>query len=740
MKKRVISCILAIVLSILAVIPAFAYGWQTEGDEWVFIGENGEHLKNKLVNYAGRWSYVNKDGYAVYDTVINFKGNYYYADKEGYIVSDTTIEIGGAFFDVDKNMHVNPMGKDADGNPVELKDVTDIYITTNGWRTLFQMGIIDRDDSATNGWVYIGQDGKYLTGFQEINGFFYYFKPYDGYDAILFGDGSIVDGYYRMRDSSAAVDRWIQTQGRWYYFGSDGKQVFGQQTIDGQEYDFGTDGYVSEEEVAYSDIRVKSIELGEYSKTATVGETVEIPFTITVEAVSIASPGNAEKWVEQETDYDVFRHAFDVSHEYRVNVGVPQTYYEEGKSNLRYAVETKFDIDWDRQVLLVPITDPGAVFGNLQIGAGSFGSIESDDFGIICSYESKDDDSETAAESILEGVLDNFTSDDQFKLSATDAVDYLKKAGDGLKGAMETGINDIADKLTELESQYNSEKKITASSEVDASATELIDSGLVSVTGLGLSASENSKIVLKVAASDEAVPEEFQSGYRIQPLDLSVYQNDKKISSLAIPAVITLPCPTGINAANLELYHVHDGKQETVNYTYNSGDDTITFVADKYSMYLFAEKQLKPETTPQPETPTYSGGSGSSSRNTSTVKAAAQTGSWEQDEIGWWYKKPDGSYPVNAWAELSYSGKTAWYHFDEKGYMQTGWFTDTDGRRYYLNPVSDGTQGAMVTGWKPIDGIWYYFNEVSDGYKGALYVNTTTPDGFAVDADGRWIQ
>ena len=72
--------------------------------------------------------------------------------------------------------------------------------------------------------------------------------------------------------------------------------------------------------------------------------------------------------------------------------------------------------------------------------------------------------------------------------------------------------------------------------------------------------------------------------------------------------------------------------------------------------------------------------------------------------------------------------------------MQTGWFTDADGRVYYLNPVSDGTQGAMATGWKLIDGYWYYFNEISDGYKGALSVNTVTPDGYQVDGQGRWVQ
>ena len=74
----------------------------------------------------------------------------------------------------------------------------------------------------------------------------------------------------------------------------------------------------------------------------------------------------------------------------------------------------------------------------------------------------------------------------------------------------------------------------------------------------------------------------------------------------------------------------------------------------------------------------------------------------------------------------------------------TGWFTDQDGKRYYLNPVSDNTLGRMITGWRWIDGTdgkkrCYYFNPVSDGTKGALLFNAVTPDGYMVDKDGIWI-
>ena len=138
-----------------------------------------------------------------------------------------------------------------------------------------------------------------------------------------------------------------------------------------------------------------------------------------------------------------------------------------------------------------------------------------------------------------------------------------------------------------------------------------------------------------------------------------------------------------------------------------------------------------------------SGGGGGSSR--SVIGSAMSpnfdsAGTWIQDSTGWWYQNKDGSYPAACWQLLTYNGTSEWYHFDEKGYMQTGWLTDTDGNRYYLHAVSDGTRGRMYTGWNLIDGVWYYFNPTSDGTKGALFMNRQTPDGYRVDASGAWVE
>lgn len=125
-------------------------------------------------------------------------------------------------------------------------------------------------------------------------------------------------------------------------------------------------------------------------------------------------------------------------------------------------------------------------------------------------------------------------------------------------------------------------------------------------------------------------------------------------------------------------------------------------------------------------------------------------GSWVMASDGTWTCiNPETGMPyVNGWAAVynPYTTDTAanaygWFRFDANGKMLTGWFTDPDtGLIYYLNPISNGDQGKMVTGWNQIEGKWYYFSNISDGTRGHLLVNTTTPDGYVVGADGAWIQ
>ena len=128
-------------------------------------------------------------------------------------------------------------------------------------------------------------------------------------------------------------------------------------------------------------------------------------------------------------------------------------------------------------------------------------------------------------------------------------------------------------------------------------------------------------------------------------------------------------------------------------------------------------------------------------------------GSWKQ--VGnIWQLDVDGTQVKSAWAFLS----DKWYLFNEKGDMVTGWanvddkwyfmdssgamcdgwLEDGNGEWYYMNPISDGTRGAMRTGWHQIDRKWYYFNTASDGAQGRMLKNQRTPDGYLLKSDGIW--
>lgn len=73
-----------------------------------------------------------------------------------------------------------------------------------------------------------------------------------------------------------------------------------------------------------------------------------------------------------------------------------------------------------------------------------------------------------------------------------------------------------------------------------------------------------------------------------------------------------------------------------------------------------------------------------------SLSAPAYAGSWQLDAAGYWYQNDDGSYPANGWQWI------------------------------------DGNHDGIAES--------YYFND-----KGYILASTTTPDGYAVDANGAWI-
>lgn len=154
------------------------------------------------------------------------------------------------------------------------------------------------------------------------------------------------------------------------------------------------------------------------------------------------------------------------------------------------------------------------------------------------------------------------------------------------------------------------------------------------------------------------------------------------------------------------------------------------------------------------------------------------TGSWVfYQDLGWWYRYEDSQYPYDQWLSINDS----WYFFKPDGYMQAeswkdnyylgtsgamltdsytpdGYRVDGSGKWMQGTWMQDGTgwwyafaDGSYPTGrWAKAGGRWFHFQ--ADGYMSAsqwigdYYVGsdggmleaTYTPDGYYVDASGKW--
>ena len=306
------------------------------------------------------------------------------------------------------------------------------------------------------------------------------------------------------------------------------------------------------------------------------------------------------------------------------------------------------------------------------------------------------------------------------------------------KTALMTALPSKETDYRQIDQNYMFENNIEQIVETDSEISEQFDGNKLDIVGAALNAGGSEIVKFKMSKASEAADLTAINKKTKVSVDLDLSCDGTPITDLEVPVLVTLPIPSNMSTSDLSLYHLHDGQLKQMDISVNSSDRTISFATDGFSTFVFAAG----DTSSDGGSGSHSGGSsggggGSSSGSKSKAQdSAGEAGTWVQDETGWWFKKLNGSYPVSTWLMTG----NEWYRFDDKGYMMTGWYTDENGKKYYLNPVSDGSRGAMKTGWQIIDEKWYYFSTVSDGFKGSLQVNTTTPDGYKVGADGVWIQ
>ncbi len=120
-----------------------------------------------------------------------------------------------------------------------------------------------------------------------------------------------------------------------------------------------------------------------------------------------------------------------------------------------------------------------------------------------------------------------------------------------------------------------------------------------------------------------------------------------------------------------------------------------------------------------------------------------------------WVKRGSRWYLYNNGKKLTgwQKQKNVWYYMDSKGVMLDNGLNEIDGVTYYFHDW-----GGMANSWwrKDANGDWYYFRGNGAmaksswiewkgeyyyvGKDGKMLTNTTTPDGYRVDRDGKWIR
>ncbi|WP_034450089.1 hypothetical protein [Butyrivibrio sp. AE2032] len=243
--------------------------WYKEGGKWYYFEEEGRMVANKknfIINEkaydfdsngvcrnpdSGRtvkgwlktwlywldgeaWVYGGSDGKLYRDQWLTSGNTKYYFDEEGVMACDfATYTLGDKVYSFDAS------GKS-----------TDLTGNKKGW--------VPVDDT----YVYVGSDGKLYSGWQKINGKWYYFDEYDclamcdtylcNYDGdyIFDKDCALQTGWsfcnndWHYSDSNGRVvkDKWIKTNGSWYYLNEYGDMVTGEYIVHGLRYQFSDDG------------------------------------------------------------------------------------------------------------------------------------------------------------------------------------------------------------------------------------------------------------------------------------------------------------------------------------------------------------------------------------------------------------------------------------------------------------------------------------------------------------------
>ena len=214
--------------------------WQLIGGKWYYMNSDGV-MQTGWVQVRGTWYYLNNSGAMMTGWQISW-GNWYYLNNSGAMVTGWK-NLGGKWYYMNSDGVMQTGWEKVNG---EWYYMNSDGVMLSGWQYISgSWYYMNGSGVMQTGWLtsgknklYLGPNGNMYIGWHEINGNKYYFDV-NGY--MLTGRQVIEGVTYIFADTGELLEEshklgWEYIEGKWYYYGTDGRKTTGWQLIQGIWY------------------------------------------------------------------------------------------------------------------------------------------------------------------------------------------------------------------------------------------------------------------------------------------------------------------------------------------------------------------------------------------------------------------------------------------------------------------------------------------------------------------------
>ena len=238
--------------------------YSDDNGNWYYKNANGDNLTGAQI-IDGQKVFFRDNGQQVKGAYTNARNNlvHYFDPDSGELATNRYIEYNKSWYYVDKNGNTLKGAHTIDGHEVIFSRYEGtqtkgafaqdgvympeyFYDKDNGYKVNYS-GFVKNSFGDT---YYHDETGRQVIGFKEIDGEFYYFTPGGAskYIRVASMEKNTLlyytrDKIYYFGESGKAVkNRFVFTNGNWYYFNGDGTAAIGASEINGKKLYFNSRG------------------------------------------------------------------------------------------------------------------------------------------------------------------------------------------------------------------------------------------------------------------------------------------------------------------------------------------------------------------------------------------------------------------------------------------------------------------------------------------------------------------